>query len=45
MYRQIVGTSMVRPTTCALLVADLFLFSYEKVFMWSLSDNNQTNVV
>ena len=28
-------------TNCAPLVADLFLFCYERDFMLSLSDNNQ----
>ena len=32
-------------TNCAPLVADLFLFCYEKDFMLSLSDNNQADVV
>ena len=32
-------------TNCAPLVADLFLFCYEKVFMLSISDNNQADVV
>ena len=32
-------------TYCALLVADLFLFSYERYFMFSLSDNNQAGVI
>ena len=41
LYRQIVGIPMV--TNCALLVADLFLFCYERDFMLSLSDNNQTD--
>ena len=31
-------------TNCASLVADLFLFSYERDFMLSLSDNNQTDI-
>ena len=30
---------------CALLVADLFLFCYERDFMLSLSDNNQTDTI
>ena len=42
-YRQIVGISMC--TNCAPLVADLFLFCYERDFMLSLSDNNQADVV
>ena len=43
LYRQIVGIPM--GTNCAPLVADLFLFCYERDFMLSLSDNNQSNVV
>ena len=43
LYRQIVGIPM--GTNCAPLVADLFLFCYEIDFMFSLSDNNQTNVI
>ena len=31
-------------TDCAPLVADLFLFCYERVFMMSLSDDKQANV-
>ena len=31
-------------TNCAPLVADLFLFCYERDFMFSLSDNNQTDI-
>ena len=30
---------------CAPLVADLFLFCYERIFMLSLSDNNQTGII
>ena len=30
---------------CASLVADLFLFWYERGFMLSLSDNNQTDII
>ena len=40
--RQIVGIPM--GTNCALLVADLF-FCYERGFMLSLSDNNQTDII
>ena len=40
LYRHIVGVPM--GTYCASLVADLFLFCYERDFMLSLSDNNQT---
>ena len=32
-------------TNCALLVADLFLFFYERDFMLSLSQDNQSNVI
>ena len=32
-------------TNCALLVADLFLFCYERDFMLCLSDNNQTDII
>ena len=32
-------------TNCAPLVADLFLFCYERDFMLSLSDNHQTNII
>ena len=32
-------------TNCGPLVADLFLFYYERDFMLSLSDNNQAYVV
>ena len=43
LYRQIVGIPM--GTNCAPLAADLFLFCYERDFMLSLSDNNQTDVI
>ena len=32
-------------TSCAPLVADLFLFCYERDFMTSLSDDNQTDII
>ena len=32
-------------TNYAPLVADLFLFCYERDFMLSLSDNNQTDII
>ena len=32
-------------TNCAPLVADLFLFCYERDFVLSLSDNNQTYII
>ena len=43
LYRQIVGIPM--GTNCAPLVADLFLFSYERDHMLSLSDDNQSEVI
>ena len=43
LYRQIVG--IPRGTNCAPLVADIFLFCYERDFMLSLSDNNQADII
>ena len=43
LYRQIVGIPM--GTNCVSLVADLFLFCYERDFMLFLSDNNQTDII
>ena len=43
LYRQIVGIQM--DTNCAPLVADLFLFCYERDFMLSLSDNHQSDII
>ena len=43
LYRQIVRIPM--GTFCAPLVADLFLFCYERDYMLSLSDNNQTDII
>ena len=43
LYRQIVGITM--GTNCAPLVADLFLFCYERDFMLSLSEDNQSGVI
>ena len=43
LYRQIVGIPM--GINYAPLIADLFLFSYERDFMLSLSDNNQTDII
>ena len=43
LYRQIVGIPM--GTYCAPLVADLFVFCYERDFMLSLSENNQTDII
>ena len=43
LYRKIVGIPM--GTNCAPLVADLFLFCYERDFMKNLSSDNQTDVI
>ena len=43
LYRQIVGIPMGK--SCAPLVADLFLFCYERDFMTSLSDDNQADII
>ena len=43
LYRQIVGIPM--GTNCAPLVADLFLFCYERDLILSLSDNTQTYII
>ena len=43
LYRQVVGIPM--GTNCAPLVADLFLFCYERDFMMSLSDDKQSDVI
>ena len=43
LYRQIVGIPM--GTNCAPLAADLFLFCYERDFMLSLSEDNQSDVI
>ena len=43
LYRQIVGIPM--GTNCDPLVADLFLFCYERDFMLSLSEDNQSGVI
>ena len=43
LYRQIVGIPM--GTYCDPLVADSFLFCYERDFMLSLSDDNQTDII
>ena len=42
LYRQIVGIPM--GTNCGPLIVDLFLFYYERDFMLSLSDDNQSAV-
>ena len=43
LYIQIVGIPM--GTNYAPLVADMFLFCYERDFMTSLSDDNQTHII
>ena len=43
LYRQIVGIPM--GTNCAPLVADLFLFCYERDFMKDLSSDNQVDII
>ena len=43
LYRQIVGIPM--GTNCAPLIADLFLFCYERDFMTSLSDVKQAEII
>ena len=43
LYRRVVGIPM--GTNCAPLVADLFLFCYERDFMMSLSDDKQADVI
>ena len=43
LYRQIVGIPM--GTNCAPLVADLFLYCYERDFMDSLHHDNQADVI
>ena len=43
LYRQVVGIPM--GTSCAPLVADLFLFCYERDFMMSPSDDKQAGII
>ena len=43
LYRQIVGILM--GTNCAPLVADLFVFCYERDFMSLLSNDNQADII
>ena len=43
LYRQIVDIPM--GTNCVPLIADLFLFCYERDFMLSLSEDNQSGVI
>ena len=43
LFRQVVEIPL--GTNCAPLVADLFLFCYEKDFMMSISDDKQANII
>ena len=43
LHRQMVGIPM--GTHCAPLAEDLFLFCYNRDFMLSLSDDNQTDII
>ena len=43
LYRQVVGIPMC--TNCAPVVADVFLFIYERAFMMSLSDDKQADFI
>ena len=43
LYRQVVGIQTY--TNCAPLVADLFLFCYERYFMMSLFDDKQADFI
>ena len=43
LYRQTIGIPMV--TNCAPLVANVFLFCYERDFMKSLSCENQADII
>ena len=43
LYKQIVGISV--GTNCAPLVADLFLFCFERHCMTSLSGDNRTSII
>ena len=43
LYRQVVGIPV--GTNCAPLIADLFLFCYERDFMMSLSYDKQADII
>ena len=43
LYRQVDGISM--GTNCAPLVADVFLFCYERDYMMSLSEDKQADII
>ena len=42
-YRHVIG--IIIGTNCARLVADLYLFCYERDFMMSLSDDKQADII
>jgi len=42
-YRQVIGIPM--GTNCAPLVADLFLYCYERYFMLSLKSDTQSDII
>ena len=42
-YRHVIG--IIIGTNCARLIADLFLFCYERDFMMSLSDDKQADII
>ena len=42
-YRQVIGIPMA--TNCAPLVADLFLYCYERDFMLSLKSHTQSDII
>ena len=44
LYRQIVNNNRMG-TNCAPLIADLFLFCYERAFMVSLSSNKEVDII
>ena len=43
LYRQVVGIPLI--TKCALLVADLFLFCYERDFRMYIPDDKQADII
>ena len=43
LYRKNVGIPI--STNCTPHVSGLFIFCYERDLMWSLSDNNQTDII
>ena len=45
LYRQTLGIPIPMGINCAPLVADLCLFCYERDFMSSLSEDNQSDVI